>query len=86
MLTAPFIAAMQVIVYAGAIMVLVVFVIMLLNVGAEEQGCVKQKYLKWLAAPLFLALLAQVMVVVRKVELTPCRCRARTMSPILRTF
>src|SRR5437868_5535540 len=36
-LAAPFIAAVQVIVYAGAIMVLVVFVIMLLNVEAEER-------------------------------------------------
>jgi NADH-quinone oxidoreductase subunit J len=36
MLAAPFIAAVQVIVYAGAIMVLVVFVIMLLNVEDEE--------------------------------------------------
>src|SRR5437588_10648878 len=36
-LQAPFIAAVQVIVYAGAIMVLVVFVIMLLNVEAEER-------------------------------------------------
>jgi NADH-quinone oxidoreductase subunit J len=36
-LSAPFIAAIQVIVYAGAIMVLVVFVIMLLNVAAEER-------------------------------------------------
>ena len=36
MLAAPFIAAVQVIVYAGAIMVLVVFVIMLLNVEQEE--------------------------------------------------
>jgi NADH-quinone oxidoreductase subunit J len=36
MLAAPFIAAVQVIVYAGAIMVLVVFVIMLLNVEEEE--------------------------------------------------
>src|SRR5438132_13935493 len=35
-LAAPFIAAVQVIVYAGAIMVLVVFVIMLLNVEQEE--------------------------------------------------
>ena len=34
-LAAPFIAAVQVIVYAGAIMVLVVFVIMLLNVEEE---------------------------------------------------
>lgn len=36
-LAAPFIAAVQVIVYAGAIMVLVVFVIMLLNVEEEER-------------------------------------------------
>jgi NADH-quinone oxidoreductase subunit J len=36
MLAAPFIAAVQVIVYAGAIMVLVVFVIMLLNVEQEN--------------------------------------------------
>ena len=36
-LAAPFIAAVQVIVYAGAIMVLVVFVIMLLNVEDEER-------------------------------------------------
>jgi len=36
-LAAPFIAAVQVIVYAGAIMVLVVFVIMLLNVEIEER-------------------------------------------------
>jgi NADH-quinone oxidoreductase subunit J len=37
MLAAPFIAAVQVIVYAGAIMVLVVFVIMLLNVEEAER-------------------------------------------------
>jgi NADH-quinone oxidoreductase subunit J len=36
-LAAPFIAAVQVIVYAGAIMVLVVFVIMLLNVEDQER-------------------------------------------------
>src|SRR5712664_2903975 len=36
MLAAPFIAAVQVIVYAGAIMVLVIFVIMLLNVEHVE--------------------------------------------------
>ena len=35
-LSAQFMAAIQVLVYAGAIMVLVVFVIMLLNLGDEE--------------------------------------------------
>jgi NADH-quinone oxidoreductase subunit J len=37
LLDAPFLAALQVIVYAGAIMVLFVFVIMLLNAGTEER-------------------------------------------------
>ena len=36
LLGAEFVAAVQVIVYAGAVMVLFVFVIMLLNAGAEE--------------------------------------------------
>ncbi|MBE0597684.1 MAG: NADH-quinone oxidoreductase subunit J [Desulfuromonadales bacterium] len=35
MLHAPFMAAIQILVYAGAIMVLILFVIMLLNLGAE---------------------------------------------------
>jgi NADH-quinone oxidoreductase subunit J len=36
-LQAQFLAVLQVLVYAGAIMVLVIFVIMLLNLGREEQ-------------------------------------------------
>lgn len=70
-LGAQFISAMQIIVYAGAIMVLFVFVIMLLNVRSEESRTDKQKYLKWLAGPLFLALLAEVAAVVRYVNYTP---------------
>jgi len=38
LLGAEFVAAIQLIVYAGAIMVLFVFVIMLLNAGAEESS------------------------------------------------
>lgn len=38
LLGAEFVAAIQIIVYAGAIMVLFVFVIMLLNAGAEEHS------------------------------------------------
>jgi NADH-quinone oxidoreductase subunit J len=45
MLAAPFIAAVQIIVYAGAIMVLVVFVIMLLNVEEEERPQLRTRYL-----------------------------------------
>jgi NADH-quinone oxidoreductase subunit J len=40
MLEAPFMAAIQVMVYAGAIMVLIIFVIMLLNLGTA----VKKRY------------------------------------------
>src|SRR5258708_27888833 len=38
LLGAEFVAAVQVIIYAGAIMVLFVFVIMLLNAGIEERS------------------------------------------------
>jgi NADH-quinone oxidoreductase subunit J len=44
-LAAPFLAAIQIIVYAGAIMVLVVFVIMLLNVDEEEHKPLRLGYL-----------------------------------------
>src|ERR1700733_15505589 len=37
LLDAEFVAAIQIIVYAGAIMVLFIFVIMLLNAGVEER-------------------------------------------------
>ena len=49
LLGAPFIAAVQIIVYAGAIMVLFVFVIMLLNAGAEEHTDFSRlaKYVGW---------------------------------------
>jgi NADH-quinone oxidoreductase subunit J len=71
LLYAQFIAAIQIIVYAGAIMVLFVFVIMLLNVREEESKTDRQKYLKWLAAPLFLALLAEVFAAIRIVDTAP---------------
>jgi NADH-quinone oxidoreductase subunit J len=41
---APFIAALEVIVYAGAIMVLFIFVVMMLNIGLEEE--LEHKWLK----------------------------------------
>src|SRR5918993_2892207 len=45
MLAAPFIAAVQVIVYAGAIMVLLIFVIMLLNVEHLEPRRLRLRFL-----------------------------------------
>ena len=57
-LAAPFIAAVQILIYAGAIMVLVVFVIMLLNLE-EDQPHNRLKYLWALGAGLGVLLLAQ---------------------------
>jgi NADH-quinone oxidoreductase subunit J len=51
-----FIAAAQLIVYAGAIMVLFVFVIMLLNAGTERK-LVKGPWVRFFAVPLLLLLL-----------------------------
>ncbi|MBI3664710.1 MAG: NADH-quinone oxidoreductase subunit J [Acidobacteria bacterium] len=59
LLGAEFIAAIQVIVYAGAIMVLFVFVIMLLNAG-EEERTKRSRLARFLGFPLFAVLLAQI--------------------------
>lgn len=57
-LAAPFIAATQILVYAGAIMVLVIFVIMLLNLD-EERPTNRLKYLYAFGGGLGLLLLGQ---------------------------
>jgi NADH-quinone oxidoreductase subunit J len=51
LLGAEFIAAIQIIVYAGAIMVLFVFVIMLLNAGEEERTN-RSRMARWVGLPL----------------------------------
>lgn len=51
LLGAPFVAAIQVIVYAGAVMVLFVFVIMLLNAGEEERSAAGSRIALGLGAP-----------------------------------
>lgn len=57
LLGAQFIAAAQVLVYAGAIMVLFIFVLMLLNAGAEEKS--RGAWMaRLMGAPLLVALLA----------------------------
>src|SRR5919206_4276511 len=58
-LHAQFIAAIQVVVYAGAIMVLFVFVIMLLNVPKDQPQIEKQKGLRYLAIPFAGLLIAE---------------------------
>jgi NADH-quinone oxidoreductase subunit J len=57
-LAAPFIAAVQVLIYAGAIMVLVVFVIMLLNLD-EDKPLNRLRYLYVVGGGLGLILLVQ---------------------------
>jgi NADH-quinone oxidoreductase subunit J len=61
-LAAPFIAAVQVLIYAGAIMVLVVFVIMLLNLD-DDQPLNRLRYLYIVGAGLGLVLLVQTLFV-----------------------
>jgi NADH-quinone oxidoreductase subunit J len=58
LLGAEFIAAVQIIVYAGAVMVLFVFVIMLLNAGVEERTN-WSKMAKYAGLPLALFLLLE---------------------------
>ena len=71
MLAAPFIAAVQIIVYAGAIMVLVVFVIMLLNVEQEEKRRIRMGYLVPSAIVLAALLIAEVEFVIWSVDPNP---------------
>src|SRR5499425_2326838 len=64
MLGAEFLAAAQVIVYAGAIMVLFVFAIMILIPGKEESGPDPRRVWRLLAAPLGGALLLELVLLV----------------------
>src|SRR5262245_39442954 len=70
-LAAPFIAAVQVIVYAGAIMVLVVFVIMLLNVEQEERRRGGLAFLVPGAVILAAALIAEVSFILVSMQNSP---------------
>lgn len=75
-LAAPFIAAVQVIVYAGAIMVLVVFVIMLLNVEEEERRPLRMRYLVPLAVALAGVLVAEASFILFYVQTNPATPRS----------
>jgi NADH-quinone oxidoreductase subunit J len=67
-LHAQFIAAIQIVVYAGAIMVLFIFVIMLLNVPKDQPMLEKQKGLRYLAIPFAGVLIAETFYVLRQVK------------------
>ena len=64
MLDAPFIGVMQVLVYAGAIMVVFLFVVMLLNLGhPSDVADVRGRWWKFGAAAFGLVMLAEVWVI-----------------------
>jgi NADH-quinone oxidoreductase subunit J len=75
-LAAPFIAAVQVIVYAGAIMVLVIFVIMLLNVEHAEPRRRRLKFLVPAAIGMAAVLIAETAFILYSVQTSEPRLSA----------
>ena len=65
LLGAEFIAAAQVIVYAGAVMVLFIFVIMLLNAGAEGTSLQVSPFAKYLGMILLVAFLGLISFIIQ---------------------
>src|SRR3712207_5956628 len=66
MLDAQFVGAIQVLVYAGAIMVVFLFVVMLLNLGhAEGPGDFRGKKLRLAAGAVAVVMLAELLVLTR---------------------
>ncbi len=83
LLDAPFMAALQVIIYAGAIMVLFLFVLMLLRVQREERAPGEGRVLKIVAIGLGLLLSVQIGAVVAGLRLPENRsfdASTRTMA------
>ena len=71
LLQADFLAVINVIVYAGAIMVLFVFVIMLLNLPEDEDGADRLRWLKFIGIPLGLFFLVLVVTTLWNLKASP---------------
>lgn len=73
LLSAPFVAALEVIIYAGAIMVLFIFVTMMLNIGLEREA--EKKWLKprmWIVPSILAAvLLVNLILAIKSVPAIP---------------
>jgi len=82
MLGAEFLAAAQIIVYAGAIMVLFVFAIMVLIPGKEETGPDPRKAWRLLAAPLGGALLLELVLLVASRTAAPAATGATASGSV----
>jgi NADH-quinone oxidoreductase subunit J len=74
---APFVAALEVIVYAGAIMVLFVFVMMMLNLGPQTVGQER----RWLPARIWIGPL--LLTVLLTLEVLYAIGRSSTMPPVV---
>jgi NADH-quinone oxidoreductase subunit J len=77
MLDAPFIGIIQVLVYAGAIMVVFVFVVMLLNLGRTEITDIRGLGARVGAGLIGLALAANLLVILRSHIPTPALAEAQ---------
>lgn len=81
-LRAEFLATAQVIVYAGAIMVLFVFAIMVLIPGKEETGPDPLRGQRWLAVPLVGVFVILTALVLRSATMTTGNTRAHVPGGI----
>jgi NADH-quinone oxidoreductase subunit J len=81
-LNAPFLAAVQIIVYTGAIVVMFLFVVMMLNVAHRERPETRpvQRYAAWLLGALFLTGL--IYVAASNPQLPPELTRSDNVSDI----
>jgi NADH-quinone oxidoreductase subunit J len=87
LLGSPFIATLQIVVYAGAIMVLFLFVLMLLNVKKEEDSQLSGMRFKVAAAVLTAALVAEAGSVILRATLgAPVPFDASTHSMAVELF
>src|SRR4030067_329067 len=90
LLGASFLAVIQIIVYAGAIMVLFLFVIMLLNLRRDEFGPDKKKIQRVLAFALGAVWLIQVVAVIKlglsKMSLSPVTPEAALATGSVQTI
>jgi len=82
LLDAQFIAALQVMVYAGAIMVLFLFVIMLLNLGRERATDMRGWTGRLVALALGLVLVTELWVLVRSPLAGPIQLPAGSLSRV----
>ena len=81
LLNAPFLAAIQVIVYAGAIIVLFLFVIMLLNLKKDEFGRDRKRIQKSVGILFSILLLVEVAIAIK---LTISKSFVSNVAPVLR--